>query len=262
MASINGVEVKNVKEIKNNSFEWGSILTGVIYLNGKKLGEWSQDPHGAVCDNFDAGVEKALMPAVLGVKSTKTGIEADIYDASCLIADIVLLKDREKRYKGYLSKGYPVVLVASEKSTGIEVYQAFKEGAYITEKRKEEFVLEFVKTLHSKGYSNASIENIEVFVYRTPDDFKQTIGTSDSIKKELDKQEKERKAAQKKANDEKKQRELKEKDREKRNNGRFVATETNGNPSMCITDTKTGKKVLVPLYAFKETYNAIIDLMC
>ena len=90
MASINGVEVKNVKEIKNNSFEWGSILTGVIYLNGKKLGEWSQDPHGAVCDNFDAGVEKALMPAVLGVKSTKTGIEADIYDASCLIADIVL----------------------------------------------------------------------------------------------------------------------------------------------------------------------------
>jgi hypothetical protein len=81
MASINGVEVKNVKEIKNNSFEWGSILTGVIYLNGKKLGEWSQDPHGAVCDNFDAGVEKALMPAVLGVKSTKTGIEADIYDA-------------------------------------------------------------------------------------------------------------------------------------------------------------------------------------
>ena len=262
MASINGVEVKNIKEIKNNSFEWGSILTGVVYLKGKKLGGWSQDPNGAVCDNFDIGVEKALMPAVLGVKSTKSGIEADIYDASCLITDIIMLKDREKRYKGYLSKGYPVVLVGSEKSTGIEVYQAFKEGAYITEKRKEDFISEFLKTLHSKGYSNASIENVEVFVYRSLEDFNQTIGTAESIKKEINKQEKERQAAQKKANDEKKQREQQEKDREKRNNGRFVVTEVNGNPSMCITDTKTGRKVLVPVYAFKETYNAIIDLIC
>ena len=262
MASINGVEVKNVKEIKNNSFEWGSILTGVIYLNGKKLGEWAQDAHGGVCDNFDVGVEKALMPAVLGVKSTKTGIEADIYDASCLVADVIMLKDREKRYKGYLNKGYPVVLVGSEKATGLEVYQAFKEGAYITEKRKEEFVSEFLKTLHSRGYTNASLENIEVFVYRTLDDFKQTIGTAESIKKEVDKQEKERKAAEKKATDERKQRELKEKDREKRNNGRFVAVEVKGDASMYIKDTKTGKKVQVPLFAFKETYNAIIDLIC
>ena len=77
-----------------------------------------------------------------------------------------------------------------------------------------------------------------------------------------DKQEKERKAAEKKANNEKKQRELKEKDREKRNNGRFVAVEVKGDASMYIKDTKTGKKVQVPLFAFKETYNAIIDLMC
>ena len=115
--------------------------------------------------------------------------------------------------------------------------------------------------LKKEGY-NTSISNFEVSVYRTLEDFNQKIGTPDSVKKEIDKQEKERKAAEKKANDEKKQRELKEKDREKRNNGRFVAVEVKGDPSMYIKDTKTGKKVQVPLFAFKETYNAIIDLIC
>lgn len=261
MASINGVELRNVKEIKSNSFEWGAILTGIVYLNGKKLGEWAQDAHGGVCDNFDPGVEKAINSAVLGVKSTKTGFEADCYDASSLMMDLYTLNEREKRYKASVAKGYPVILVCLDKANGYEFTQQFKEGSRITEKRKEEFVTSCAVQLKQKGYP-VDVANFEIAVYRTLEDFKQTIGTVDSIKKEVDKQEKERKAAEKKANDEKKQRELKEKDREKRNNGRFVATEVNGNPSMCITDTKTGKKVYLPLYAFKETYNAIIDLMC
>ena len=261
MASINGIEVKNVKELKSDSFEWGSILTGVVYKYGKKLGEWAQDAHGGVCDNFDPGVEKAIESAVLGVKSTKKDRSGEYYDSSSFMLDLCLLNDREKKYKSYVSKGYPVVMFCLDNMNGIEFMKAFKEGSHITEKRKEEFITSCALQLKKEGY-NTSISNFEVSVYRTLEDFNQKIGTPDSVKKEIDKQEKERKAAEKKANDEKKQRELKEKDREKRNNGRFVAVEVKGDPSMYIKDTKTGKKVQVPLFAFKETYNAIIDLIC
>ena len=44
MASINGVEVKNLNHFKGHEGE--TCLQGNVYLNGKKLGFWSQDSWG------------------------------------------------------------------------------------------------------------------------------------------------------------------------------------------------------------------------
>ena len=50
MAKIKGIEIKSLKKFKGR--EWDENYQGNIYLNGKKIGFWSQDSHGG-CDIFD-----------------------------------------------------------------------------------------------------------------------------------------------------------------------------------------------------------------
>ena len=50
MASINEIEIKSLKEFKGHEGE--PLFQGNIYYKGKKLGFWSQDAHGGICDNF------------------------------------------------------------------------------------------------------------------------------------------------------------------------------------------------------------------
>ena len=51
MASINGVSIKAFKKFRGHEGE--ELYQGNVYYNGKKLGFWSQDAHGGICDNFE-----------------------------------------------------------------------------------------------------------------------------------------------------------------------------------------------------------------
>ena len=51
MASINGVSIKAFKKFRGHEGE--EPYQGNVYYNGKKLGFWSQDAHGGICDNFE-----------------------------------------------------------------------------------------------------------------------------------------------------------------------------------------------------------------
>lgn len=50
MASLNGVEIKNLKMFYGHEGE--PLNQGTVYLNGRKLGFWSEDSHGG-CNIFD-----------------------------------------------------------------------------------------------------------------------------------------------------------------------------------------------------------------
>ena len=112
MASINGVTIKNYKNFKGH--EWEDLAQGSIYLDGKRLGSWSQDSWGGP-DNFDFDASN-LNEAC---KNFKDGFPRDYkYIEVCDNVDVFLgelarLMDTEKHLKKFFKKGYKVAIVAS-----------------------------------------------------------------------------------------------------------------------------------------------------
>lgn len=109
MASINGVTVKALKSFKDH--EGMDILQGNVYLNGKKLGFWSQD---AWCgpDHFGFN-EKLLADAVESYKqSDKVASEyKEIFNSELLMFELIKLIDAEKAYKKCVKAGYPILVM-------------------------------------------------------------------------------------------------------------------------------------------------------
>ena len=102
MAKINGVQIKNLKSYLGHE---GYCHQGNVYLNGKKLGFWSQDSWGG-CDNYDFD-ESVLKKAV---NDYKDGFPDDyelksVMDADSLMGDIVFLMEIEKDFKKETKKG-------------------------------------------------------------------------------------------------------------------------------------------------------------
>ena len=100
MASINGVEVKNLKKFVGHE---GECEQGNVYLNGKKLGFWSQDSWGGP-DMFEFD-ESALNKACSDFKDgfPDSYKYKDICDSKEVFMGYVTeLKDIE----GYLKKDY------------------------------------------------------------------------------------------------------------------------------------------------------------
>lgn len=113
MATINGVTIKNLKTFRGHEGE--AIAQGSIYLNGKRLGFWSQDSWGGP-DQFDFD-ESVLKDAC---KNFKAGFPKDYkYLAVCdevdvFLGDLLQLADLEKKLKGYFKKGYKNAVVVSD----------------------------------------------------------------------------------------------------------------------------------------------------
>lgn len=126
VASINGVSIKKLKFFIGQE---GGCFQGDVYLDGKKLGFWSQDQWGGP-DNFDFN-EAPLKERAREYYSTHPEVdELKLYDMkledvdfnnlpmrsvdsmieieSHLIGDVVDLTDALKWYKKWDKQGYPV----------------------------------------------------------------------------------------------------------------------------------------------------------
>ena len=108
MATINGVTIKNLKTFRGHDGE--TLAQGSIYLNGKRLGFWSQDSWGGP-DQFDFD-ESVLKDAC---KNFKDGFPKDYrYLEVCDEADVFLGDLLKKQLKSYFKKGYKNAVVVSD----------------------------------------------------------------------------------------------------------------------------------------------------
>lgn len=122
MASINGISIKSLKQFVGHEGE--PLFQGSFYLNGKKIGFWSQGDWGAGDDfRLDGGwpQEKALNDAVKALYPEKAihgeaqGTPYVIeYDLSFLISDLLDLMDDEKAFKKAVKAGFDGIVVATD----------------------------------------------------------------------------------------------------------------------------------------------------
>lgn len=119
MASINGIELKGIKEFKGHEFE--DLVQGNIYYKGKKVGWYSQDSWGG-CDHIDLDytLPKELLKEIKNIldnyesETLFNGI-SKLYDkkynvkfdhkifkgGEFLFGDLIQLNDFEKTYKKF-----------------------------------------------------------------------------------------------------------------------------------------------------------------
>lgn len=112
MAKINGVEVRALKSFTGRE---GECLQGTVYLNGKKLGFWSQDSWGGP-DQFDFDVrllDDACKKYEAGFPDTYT-LKDICGDPEILINEVAILKDIETSCMRMLRGGAKAVVYMTD----------------------------------------------------------------------------------------------------------------------------------------------------
>lgn len=121
MASINGLSVKGLKSFLGHENE--VLYQGNLYLNGKKIGFWSQDSWGGPdMVDLDNKYDKKLLQDAIKSRnedksihgSTDRGPYVVDYDLDLLMYDYIKLADSEKSFKNALKKGYAGILAATD----------------------------------------------------------------------------------------------------------------------------------------------------
>ena len=104
MASINGITIKALKKFKDH--EGMNIYQGNVYMNGKKLGFWSQD-YMSGYDNFNFD-ENICNEAVEKFRNSDLVDEEykNFTNLGVLLAYVISLINTEKEYKKYVKRGY------------------------------------------------------------------------------------------------------------------------------------------------------------
>ena len=111
MAKLCGVQIKNVKTFRGR--EYPVNYQGVVYLDGKKLGFWSQDGDGAVYDNFEFNSKP--IDDIAEEYGKAHGKDMEYWDATSFMAELVNFHCLEKTYKNLSKKGFPTVLFLTDK---------------------------------------------------------------------------------------------------------------------------------------------------
>lgn len=109
MATIYGVSLKKLTTFRDH--EGAPCCQADVYLNGKKLGFWSQDSWGGPDQmQFD---EKMLQSAVDLYKASGRVEERymGIYNAECLLGELADLTDMEKKFKSGMKKGFTTLVM-------------------------------------------------------------------------------------------------------------------------------------------------------
>lgn len=106
--SIFGISVKSVKTLTGRE---GEYYCGVVYKDGKKLGNWSQSPYGAIVDDYYFD-EKELNEAAKAW-SQRTTRDAKI-DKEGLMYDIVILTEYYKLYNKCVKNGRNTMVVVTD----------------------------------------------------------------------------------------------------------------------------------------------------
>lgn len=140
MAKIHGIEVKNVRCYEGAE---GFAYQGEMYLNGKKIGRWSQDGWGGE-DNFDfedseisyRKFNDLIRKTCPSFEFMGSKVERDL---PILMEDLVNLNRIEKDQRKYAKKGTPFMVLADFVELG-----EYKEYAF-PDKYELYDVLEVVK---------------------------------------------------------------------------------------------------------------------
>lgn len=243
MASINGVEVKSIKQFSGHEGE--PLCQGTIYLNGRKLGFWSQDAHGGD-DNFDFDAEMLEKP-FFQAKSVRKDDYYQLVGVGAFIADIVLLSEIEKDYKRMVKKGFPILYVAMIEGLGCYTCIGLKTLTGLSEEDKNK-LMESLRPYVTNGHK------IQLKMYKGSEDFIQIVGDEKGYKEIKEKEKAKREQMRQNYQNEEKKR--KEENDKILNNGRFAIKE-NGY-EMQIMDIKTKKTMNVPLFAYKDVLKALI----
>lgn len=251
MASLNGVTIRNLKLYRGHEGE--GLWQGSVYYNGKKLGFWSQDAHGG-CDNFDFDSKLLEVPTLAwksGLKGTK---HYEYLNVDCFMGVVSALMELEKEYKKAEKKGYSVACICINLTDGYwNMLSALHKST--AENRKSEVEASVLK-MADKGEESF----IKTKIISSVDDLVFEVGSMDGVKEEQRLAKKKYEERMKELEEQDKARKAKE---EKRNsNNRFIAKQDGTNPSMIIKDKMTGKTVIVPLYAYQNVMDALIELFC
>lgn len=163
MASINGIQIKNLKKFKGHDCE--TLYQGSVYYNGKKLGSWSQDAWGG-CDNYD------FDPSVLDDEVKKFAksdyVEdkyRDITRLDSLMFKLVELSENEKEYNKATRQGYNSYIVATD---GYHVLSYCSTRTDKNDIVKNDFHKKFLAHCEQVRLKN---EKLVVSIYSTPNDF-------------------------------------------------------------------------------------------
>ena len=113
MAKINGVELKAVKRFTDH--EGAQIAQANVYVNGKKVGFWSQDSWGGP-DNY-YGIEDVITQKA---KLFKDGCPSDARyydfqdDPDIFMDHLLHLAEDEKVFKKYIKDGFSTLLIVTD----------------------------------------------------------------------------------------------------------------------------------------------------
>ena len=178
MASIIGISVKGMKQFLGHEGE--PLFQGNLYLNNKKIGFWSQDAHGAICDNFtmEYGYSETLLrdmvKKVNADKAHMAGPENKRflleYSLDFLMSDYITLCEDEKLYKNAVKKGYAGIVVASD---GYHTVSWALGSSYMS-KNDEELLKVLdndIKSAKQGFLAEDKYTKHTVKIYRSPGDF-------------------------------------------------------------------------------------------
>lgn len=165
MASINGVSIKSLKRFMTHE---GPMWQGTLYLNGKKIGQWSNDSCGGP-DHFWLDVEKYSVQKLMD-EFARMRPDCEYDAAEEIMIELVELTLAEKEYKKIINRGCELMLQLSDQYYCIQIELPNDDkdlsDKEIIEKEKE-IIAEKKKELKKETDRNKH----EIRIYRGFNDF-------------------------------------------------------------------------------------------
>jgi len=186
MASINGLSLKAVKEFKGHEGE--PVFQGNLYLNGKKLGFWSQDSWGGP-DRFQLDApysQRQLNQSVIALNPEKSrhidtrgeSFSLD-YDLEYLLFDLLELTQDEKDFKKAIKAGQAGILIATD-GYHQTTWQLPESYTKMSDQELLTSMAERIAVAKRSFWPENERQKHEIKIYRSPDDF--VVGTSIELK--------------------------------------------------------------------------------
>lgn len=196
MASVNGIQIKNLKAIKNPYGD--DYYTGTVYLNGTKLGFWCQDPMGESGDSFDFRQSSLDKPFYSWKSYMKDVKNYEYLDLDALMMDVIYYTMTERFYKTQVRLGFKYLFDIHVMGTLDGMSQAQPKNA-IPRDKEMQFKVNVQNNYKTMGISVEQLK-FESKIYTSVDDFKIVFGTVEGMKEEQEKVERRLKGIAKDSN--------------------------------------------------------------
>ena len=166
MAKINGVEIKALKTFRGHE---GEAAQGNVYVDGKKVGFWSQDAWGGP-DTFEGCEELVRERAEIFKEGCdKNSIYYDFQsDPEVFMGHLLKLVDDEKEFKKAKKKGYGTLLLVSD---GFHINGLMIKGEHGIEEIKIRYA-DSINKMKSSMFKNSYIRIVS---YSSENDFNLTV---------------------------------------------------------------------------------------